>query len=240
MRWAKRLSGASFLLMLIGVVVYYNVMPEMFDEFDPSQRHMLELEGGESGEVYLEELGQYVALRLADEGSPAAELKLIDYAGEEETGAAPTAIDVIRVGEDDTRYAPVRVFRSAESGNYTLHNDGETVLWFVDDLAWQAALFGESWFLVVMFGCCMGPIVGLIGLILALIGWSRRRKSESPVVMTKEGRLPTTDELYRQYRGLPETEEEDAVADPFPGQTKITEESPQTEGNRDWRGWDEG
>ena len=218
MRWAKRLSGASFLLMLIGVVVYYNVMPEMFDEFDPSQRHMLELEGGESGEVYLEELGQYVALRLADEGSPAAELKLIDYAGEEETGAAPTAIDVIRVGEDDTRYAPVRVFRSAESGNYTLHNDGETILWFVDDIAWQAALFGEPWFLVVVFGCCMGPMVGLIGLILALVGWNRRRKPESPVVMTKEGRLPTTDELYRQYRDSTQGEAEQNVPDPFLGQ----------------------
>ena len=240
MRWAKRLSGASFLLMLIGVVVYYNVMPEMFDEFDPSQRHMLELEGGESGEVYLEELGQYVALRLADEGSPAAELKLIDYAGEEETGAAPTAIDVIRVGEDDTRYAPVRVFRSAESGNYPLHNDGETVLWFVDDLAWQAALFGESWFLVVMFGCCMGPIVGLIALILAFVGWSRRRKSGSSVVMTKEGRLPTTDELYRQYRGLSESEAGQNVPDPFVGQVPVVDNPQREESEEDWRGWDEG
>ena len=240
MQWAKRLSGASFLLMLIGVIVYYNVMPEMFDEFDPGQRHMLELEGGESGEVYLEELGQYVALRLADEGSPAAELKLINYAGEEETGTAPTAIDVTRVGEDDTRYAPVRVFRSAESGNYTLHNDGETVLWFVDDLAWQAALFGESWFLVVMFGCCMGPIVGLIALILAFVGWSRRRKSGSSVVMTKEGRLPTTDELYRQYREPPQGEAGQNVPDPFLRQTPAREEAQREESEADWRGWDEG
>ena len=226
--------------MLIGVIVYYNVMPEMFDEFDPGQRHMLELEGGESGEVYLEELGQYVALRLADEGSPAAELKLINYAGEEETGTAPTAIDVTRVGEDDTRYAPVRVFRSAESGNYTLHNDGETVLWFVDDLAWQAALFGESWFLVVMFGCCMGPIVGLIALILAFVGWSRRRKSGSSVVMTKEGRLPTTDELYRQYRGLSESEAGQNVPDPFVGQVPVVDDPQREESEEDWRGWDEG
>ena len=196
--------------------------------------------GGESGEVYLEELGQYVALRLADEGSPAAELKLIDYAGAEETGAAPTAIDVIRVGEDDTRYAPVRIFRSAESGNYTLHNDGETILWFVDDIAWQAALFGEPWFLVVVFGCCMGPMVGLIGLILALVGWNRRRKPESPVVMTKEGRLPTTDELYRQYRDSTQGEAEQNVPDPFLGQAPASEEKQREESGADWRGWDEG
>lgn len=240
MQWAKRLSGASFLLMLIGVVVYYNVMPEMFDEFDPGQRHMLELEGGESGEVYLEELGQYIALRLADEGSPAAELKLIDYAGEEEVGTAPTAIDVVRVGEDDTRYAPVRVFRSVESGNYTLHNDGGSKLWFVDDIAWQAALFGESWFLVVVFGCCMGPIVGLIALILAFVEWSRSRKSGSPVVMTKEGRLPTTDELYRQYRGLSESEAGQNVPDPFVGQVPVVDDPQREESEEDWRGWDEG
>ena len=58
--------------------------------------------------------------------------------------------------------------------------------------------------------------------------------------MSKEGRLPSTDELYRQYRGLPETEKEETVADPFPGQTKVTKESQQAEGDRDWRGWDEG
>ena len=58
--------------------------------------------------------------------------------------------------------------------------------------------------------------------------------------MSKDGRLPTTDELYRQYRGLPEVEEEDLIADPFPGQTEVVEESQQTEDERDWRGWDEG
>ena len=63
--WAKRLSGASFLLVLLGVVSYYNAMPVMFDELDPDQRNMLELEPGESGEVSLSLLGEYVALRVA-------------------------------------------------------------------------------------------------------------------------------------------------------------------------------
>ena len=58
--------------------------------------------------------------------------------------------------------------------------------------------------------------------------------------MSKEGRLPTTDELYRQYRGLPEVEKEDPIADPFPGQTEVGEESHATESERDWQGWDEG
>ena len=62
--WAKRLSGVSLLLVLIGVISYYNAMPAMFDELDPSQRHLLELETGESGEVNLDQLGEYVALRV--------------------------------------------------------------------------------------------------------------------------------------------------------------------------------
>ena len=238
--WAKRLSGASFLLLLIGVVSYYNAMPVMFDELDPAQRHLLELEAGESDEVTLYSLGEYVALRVTDEGSQAAELRLIGISGAEESGSPPTSLDVERPGEDGTMYAPVRVFRSAQAGNYTLHNDGDSTLWFVDDVSAQNALFGNGWFLLMFFGCCLGIPLGVVALILALAGRGQRGKAGDSVVMTKEGRLPTTDELYRQYRGLPETEEEDAIADPFPGQTKVAEESPQTEGDQDWRGWDDG
>ena len=238
--WAKRLSGASLLLVLIGVVSYYNAMPVMFDELDPAQRHLLELEAGESEEVTLELFGEYVALRVTEGDSQAAELRLIDAMGSEESGSAPTGLDVDRLGEDETLYTSVRVFRSAQAGDYTLHNDGNTTLWFVDDVSAQKALFGSGWFVMMFFGCCLGLPLGVIALILALAGRGQRKKSGGPVVMSKEGRLPTTDELYRQYRGLPEVEEEESIADPFPGQTTVGEESHQTEGDRDWQGWDEG
>ena len=236
--WAKRLAGASLLLILIGGVSYYNAMPAMFDELDPTQRHLLELEPGESGEVDLDQLGEYVALRVTGEDSQAAELRLINAIGSEESGSAPTGLDLERPGEDGTLYVPVRVFRSAQAGDYTLHNDGNTTLWFVDDISAQKALFGNGWFVMMFFGCCLGIPLGVVALILVLAGRGQRKKAGGPVVMSKEGRLPTTDELYRQYRGLPE--EEESIADPFPGQTKVGEESPQTEGDRDWQGWDEG
>ena len=238
--WAKRLSGASLLLILIGGVSYYNAMPAIFDELDPAQRHLLELEAGESEEVTLELFGEYVALRVTEGDSQAAELRLIDAMGSEESGSAPTGLDVDRLGEDETLYTSVRVFRSAQAGDYTLHNDGNTTLWFVDDVSAQKALFGSGWFVMMFFGCCLGLPLGVIALILALAGRGQRKKSGGPVVMSKEGRLPTTDELYRQYRGLPEVEEEESIADPFPGQTTVDEESQQTEGDRDWQGWDEG
>jgi hypothetical protein len=238
--WAKRLSGASLLLILIGGVSYYNAMPAIFDELDPAQRHLLELEAGESEEVTLELFGEYVALRVTEGDSQAAELRLIDAMGSEESGSAPTGLDVDRLGEDETLYTSVRVFRSAQAGDYTLHNDGNTTLWFVDDVSAQKALFGSGWFVMMFFGCCLGLPLGVIALILALAGRGQRKKSGGPVVMSKEGRLPTTDELYRQYRGLPEVEEEESIADPFPGQTTVGEESQQSEGDRDWQGWDEG
>jgi hypothetical protein len=238
--WTKRLSGASLLLVLIGVVSYYNAMPAMFDELDPSQRHLLELEPGESGEVNLDQLGEYVALRVTGEDSQSAELRLIDTTGSEESGSTPTRLDLERPGEDGTLYVPVRVFRSAQAGDYTLHNDGNTTLWFVDDVSAQKALFGNGWFVVMFFGCCLGIPLGVVALILVIAGRGQRKKAGEPVVMSKEGRLPTTDELYRQYRGLPEVEDEQPIADPFPGQTKVVEESQQAEGNRDWQGWDEG
>jgi hypothetical protein len=238
--WTKRLSGASLLLVLIGVVSYYNAMPVMFDELDPSQRHLLELEPGESGEVNLDQLGEYVALRVTREDSQVAELRLIDAIGSEESGSGPTRLDLERPGEDGTLYTPVRVFRSAQPGDYTLHNDGNTTLWFVDDVSAQKALFGNGWFVVMFFGCCLGIPLGVVALILVIAGRGQRKKAGEPVVMSKEGRLPTTDELYRQYRGLPEVEDEQPIADPFPGQTKVVEESQQAEGNRDWQGWDEG
>jgi len=66
------------------------------------------------------------------------------------------------------------------------------------------------------------------------------------VVLSNEGRLPTTDELYRQYHGIEEETEVD-VPDPFAdvGQTKaresVTQEEPMKENPKpDWEWWDEG
>ena len=237
--WAKRLSGASILLVLLGVVSYYNAMPVMFDELDPAQRNMLELESGESGEVSLSLLGEYVALRVAGGDEQGGSLRLIDSSGAEESGSAPTFLDVERPGEDGTMYAPVRLFRTAPAGEYTLYNDANTTLWFVDDVSAQSALFGNGWFVMMFFGCCLGLPLGIVAIVLALVGRGQGKKVGGGVVFTEESRLPTTDELYRQHRGLPEAEVVETVADPFPGQTKVADEFDEQEGV-DWRGWDEG
>ena len=148
LRWAKRLTGVSVLLLLIGIVSYYNAMPSMYEELEPAQSHMLELGPGENGQVEIEALGEYVALRL--EGENDAALRLVDSDGQVESGSNPSAIDITRTGEDGVLYVPVKVFRSTTSGEYTLYNEGDTTLWFVDDLSAQAALFTKPWFVVMM------------------------------------------------------------------------------------------
>ena len=244
LQWAKRLTGVSVLLLLIGVVSYYNAMPSMYEQLDPAQNNMLELQPGETGQVEIAILGEYVALRM--EGDDSANLRLIDSAGQEDEGSAPTTLDIARTGEDGSSYVAVRVFRSSAAGEYTLHNDGSTTLWFVDDVSAQAALFTEPWFVVMMVGCCLGPVIGVIGLILALVGWGSRGKENSPVVLNNQGRLPTTDALYRQYHGI-EAEPEVDIPDPFAdaGQTKEGESISQDEVSNDdskpeWEWWDEG
>jgi len=244
MQWAKRLTGVSVLLLLIGVVSYYFAMPAMFEELDPAQNNMLELGPGEDGQVEIEDLGEYVALRL--EGENDADLRLVNSDGQVDTGSKPSAIDITRTGEDGTLYVPVRVFRSSAAGEYTLFNDGETTLWLVDDVSAQSALFTKPWFVVMTVGCCLGPVFGVVGLILALIGWGSRGKENVPVVLDTQGRLPTTDELYRQYHNM-EVEPENDVPDPFAdtGQTESSEsedreESSSEESGHDWKGWDEG
>ncbi len=244
LKWAKQLTGVSVLLLLIGVVSYYNAMPSMFEELDPAQSHLLELGPGESGEVEIATLGEYVALRL--DGDNSVDLRLVDSDGQEDRGSDPTSFDITRTGEDGALYVPVRVFRSSAAGEYTLHNDGTTMLWFVDDVSAQAALFTKPWFVVMILGCCLGPVFGVIGLVLALIGWGRRGKENVPLVLDNQGRLPTTDELYRQYHGI-EKVTEDEIPDPFSGsdegvsiEHKEGLDNYEEESGGDWKRWDEG
>ena len=81
-----------------------------------------------------------------------------------------------RPGEDGTIYAPVRVFRTAPAGEYTLYNDAGTTLWFVDDVSAQNALFESGWFVTMFLGCCLGLPLGIVALVLALVGRGQSKK----------------------------------------------------------------
>ena len=238
MRWAKRLAGASFLLLLIGVISLWQAEASIYDNLDPGQNHLLELEAGQSGEVSLTETGKYVALRI--EGGGEAELSLLNSTGEEEEGATPGVWEAKRVTENGTSYMPVRVFTAIEAGTYTLHNDGDSTLWLVDDVSAGVAMLENRWVVLMFLGCCLGLPLGGVALFLVFLDRRRSRKGSAPFIMPSEGRLPTTDELYRQHRDSTQSEAEQNVPDPFLGQVPASEETQREESGADWRGWDEG
>lgn len=236
--WARRLSGAAFLLLLIGVISYWQAEASIYDNLDPGQNHLLELEAGQSGEVSLTETGKYVALRI-EEGDEAG-LRLVDSTGEEEEGVAPGALEAERETQNGTRYIPVRVFTAVEPGTYTLYNDGDSTLWLVDDVSAGVALLENRWVVLMFLGCCLGLPLGGVALFLVFFDRRRSKKGSAPFIMPSEGRLPTTDELYRQHRDSTQSEAEQNVPDPFLRQVPASEEAQREESGADWRGWDEG
>ena len=236
--WAKRLSGAAFLLLLIGVISYWQEEASIYDNLDPGQNHLWEREAGQSGEVSLTETGKYVALRI-EEGDGAG-LRLVDSIGEEEEGATPGALEAERETQNGTRYIPVRVFTAVELGTYTLYNDGDSTLWLVDDVSAGVALLENQWVVLMFLGCCLGLPLGGVALFLVFFDRRSSRKDSAPLIIPSEGRLPTTDELYRQYRDSTQGEAEQNVPDPFLGQAPASEEKQREESGADWRGWDEG
>ena len=151
-----------------------------------------------------------------------------------------------QVAADSPQFRTVRVFIPEESGTYVLYNDAEEGnLWLVDDIKAQTMILESSpvTILVMVTGCCIGGPFGIIGMILALIGW--RRNSVSAGV-NMHAPLMTTDDIYKSLHREQNLEvEADLVPSPFTdveekqGFGKVAElEDHKEDGN--WENWDNG
>ena len=98
----------------------------------------------------------------------------------------------------------------------------------------------NKWVVLMFLGCCLGLPLGAMALFLVFFDRRRSKESSAPFVVPSEGRIPTTDELYRQYRDSTQSEAGQDVPDPFLGQAPASEEAQREEIEEDWRGWDEG
>lgn len=239
-------------------------MDAMTPMLDPEQEHILHLQGGEMESGKLIDTHYYVALRIVVEGedSPAADLRLVtDDDGEKEIeGEAPSALHVDRqLSADGPTYRPVRVFTVPDTGDYTLHNEGNSELWLVDDFANEMQVFSEPSVLVMFGSCCLGLIIGLVAIVFTILTLKNRDSKDGKQVsgIVIEGRVMTTDELYRaQQAGIEGSSESqghetDRIPDPFTGSQ---DSQPERELNRTsgtspeasdkdsdkWRSWDEG
>ena len=253
-RVAQWSSAISVLLLITFMAVLPGTYEKMEPMLDPEQQNMARLEAGESASVDFVGGHVYVALRVSEDGNdPVAELRLFDEENQEFSGDSPTRLHVERF-VNGTSYAPVRVFcfpNGCDSGTYTLHNEGDSVLWLVDDSASDFEFFTEPLVLATFATCCLGVMSGIIALIFAILMFQNKSNQDGKQVsgLIIDGRVMTTDELYRIHQE--QNKEVSDVPDPFVRSSTdnqaiepISNENDlqigEEEGEDAWKGWDEG
>ena len=253
-RVAQWSSAISVLLLITFMAVLPGTYEKMEPMLDPEQQNVARLEAGESASVDFVGGHVYVALRVNEGGdAPAAELRLLDEENQEFSGDSPTRLHVERL-VNGTSYAPVRVFcfpNGCDSGTYTLHNEGDSVLWLVDDSASDFEFFTEPLVLATFATCCLGVVSGIIALIFAILMFQNKSNQDGKQVsgLIIDGRVMTTDELYRAHQE--QNKEISDVPDPFVRSSTnnqaietISDENDLQIGEEDgedaWKGWDEG
>jgi len=223
------------------------VYPLLVSTFDPESNYVVKMEAEEEKGFVLEGPTVLTALRVTDGDTPTAELRLIDQSGNEIIGRAPGILDSDRPGSDsETFYAPVRIFDAVESGTYTLHNDAEeSRLWLVDDGNLAAQIDDNPWLYMFYIGCCLGLPLGLIGLVLAVMVWSDKRKAPDQYVVIQDGSVILTDvdsiqTMQAQEESVIETGVVGGVPGPFIGEEASVKKAKVEGAEQEWKKWDEG
>lgn len=246
-RWARWTTGSSFLLLVLAVVSLVQVYPLLVSTFDPESNYVVKMGPEEEKGFELEGPTVLTALRVTDGDTPTAELRLIDHSGSEIIGRAPGILDSDRPGSDsETFYAPVRIFDVVGSGTYTLHNDAEeSLLWLVDDGDLAAKIDSNPWLYMFYIGCCLGLPLGLIGLVLAVMVWSDKRKAPDQYVVIQDGSVILTDvdsvqAMQAQEGDIIETGAVGDVPSPFIGEDASVQKAEAGGAEQEWKKWDEG
>ena len=236
-RWARIATASSAVLLLVAAVSLWQVSPELLDSYDPEANNLVKLGPGESITFRIEESSMISALRVSDGGTPDSELTLLDSEGSEVEGREPRLRDTNRLGSDEsTVYSPVRVFESLD-GNYTLQNHGDSDLWLVDDEVSANKLLGNIWMYLFYIGCCIGSPVGLVGIILAIMVWTDKRKLPDQFVIIDNGSVIMED-AQNEVSALEGVGE---APNPFWVAESRTAEKPQEDkADETWKKWDEG
>ncbi|MEC8998454.1 MAG: hypothetical protein VX909_04320, partial [Candidatus Thermoplasmatota archaeon] len=215
-------TASSAILLLVAVISLWQVSPELLESYDPETNSLVKLGPGESVTFVIEESEMVTALRISDGETPDSELTLLDDEGSEVTGREKRWSEPNRLGSDEkTIYSPVRVFENL-GGSYTLQNHGDGDLWLVDDEVSADKLLGNFWMYLFYIGCCIGSPVGLVGLILAFMVWTDKRKMPDQFVIINNGSV-IMDDVQSE------------------GSEVRTSEGPQDEVvDETWKRWDEG
>ena len=130
----------------------------------------------------------------------------------------------------------MRIFESLD-GNYTLQNHGDSDLWLVDDEGSANKLLGNIWMYLFYIGCCIGSPVGLVGVVLAIMVWTDKRKMPDQFVIIDNGSV-ILDDIQNEGSVIGDSE---VAPNPFTMTEIQTSETPKEEsGDETWKRWDEG
>ena len=182
------------------------------------------------------------ALRISDGESPDANLLMIYSFGDEVSGRNPGILDPNRIGADQsTIYSPVRVFEGM-AGAYTLENQGSSTLWLVDDEEAANRLAENPLIYMFYIGCCIGSPMGIVGMVLAVMAWTDRKKSPDQFFVTEDGRVIITQsgEIVQVHTEIPEVEQNSDSDGLKVSQIDPLRENRSEDESSAWQGWDDG
>ena len=236
-RWARIATASSAVLLLLAVISLWQVSDEFLESYDPEVNNIVKLGPGESVSFSIEESAIVSALRVFDSETPDSNLILLDEVGVEVSGRGPGLLDSNRIGADEeTIYSPVRIFEGL-GGNYTLQNKGDSDLWLVDDEVSANKLIGNYWMYLFYIGCCIGSPVGLVGIVLAIMVWTDKRKMPDQFVIIENGSVIMDD--VQNDISVPRVPEE--APSPFVVvETQWPDATQEEPVDETWKGWDEG
>ena len=249
--WAKTISVLSFFLLLMATVAWSSAAKESEKYLDPSQFNEAVVGPGESVSVNLSSTSlvgqrQYLVMRIVEDGSPMPDVRLM-LGSDDCEWTEPGFLNVdIQLESDAPKFRTVRVFTPGESGTYVLHNDAEEGdLWLVDDIKSQTMIMEENpiSIMIMVSGCCLGGTFGMVGLILAFIGW---RRGDASVEVKIEAPLMTTAELFRAYnQNEGDGMEVGLVPGPFTDEdvdsdSEVVPEVESRDNQGNWENWDNG
>ena len=123
---------------------------------------------------------------------------------------------------------------------YTLENLGTTTLWLVDDEDSANKLSGIVWTYLFYIGCCLGSPIGLVGLVLAIMVWTDKRKMPDQFVLIEDGRVIIGNSQSDLEGDREPSEAPNPFSDPTRQPPSITTDPPDEEDRGSWKSWDEG
>ena len=239
--WARITTASSAALLLMAVISLWQVFDDYNELYNPESNSLVKLEPGDSITFEVESSILISALRVAEDGTPDANLKLTDGQGNEVAGRGARALEFDRYDErNGTSFSIVRVFENIDGGEYTLDNLGTTTLWLVDDEDSANKLSGIVWTYLFYIGCCLGSPIGLVGLVLAIMVWTDKRKMPDQFVLIEDGRVI----IGNSQSDLEGDREPSEAPNPFSDTNRqppsITTDPPDEEDRGSWKSWDEG